>query len=129
VPHLFQVGRSTIANNKAQVILRLSKTDKPKSGCDIVLDANNPTGRCATVCTQDAVSTIWIGNTGKQTALQLAQVSHNGKLIRKTTLAPINGGRSSGMPRAVISGGYLWVTWTDKNRVRLGRTKIPTTPR
>ncbi|HIG81818.1 MAG TPA: exo-alpha-sialidase [Verrucomicrobiales bacterium] len=127
--NLIAISRYTIANNKAQVILRLSKTDKPKSGRDIVLDANNPTGRCATVCTKDAVFTIWIGNAGKQTALQLAQVSHNGKLIRKTTLAPINGGRSSGMPRAVISGGYLWVTWTDKNRVRLGRTKIPTTPR
>jgi hypothetical protein len=127
--NLIAISRYTIANQKAQVILRLSKTGQIKTGCDIVLDANNPTGRCATVCTKDAVFTIWIGNVGKQTALQLAQVSHAGKLIRKTTLAPIDGGRSSGMPRVIISGGYLWVTWTDENRVQLGRLKIPATPR
>lgn len=123
--NLIAISRYTIANQKAQVILRLSKTDKPKSGRDLILDANNPTGRCATVCTKDAVFTIWIGQKEKQTALQLAQVSHNGKLIRRTTLTPIAAARSSGMPRAVISGGYLWVTWTGANRVRLGRMKIP----
>ena len=113
--NLIAISRYTIANQKAQVILRLSKTGQIKTGCDIVLDANNPTGRCATVCTQDAVFTIWIGNAGK--------------LIRKTTLAPIDGGRSSGMPRVIISGGYLWVTWAGENRVQLGRLKIPATPR
>ena len=29
----------------------------------------------------------------------------------------------------IISGGYLRVTWTDENRVQLGRLKIPATPR
>jgi hypothetical protein len=124
--NLIAISRYTIANNKAKIILRLSKTDKPKSSQDIILDANNPTGRCATVCTKDAVYTIWIGQKEKQTALQLAQVSHTGKLIRKTTLTKIEGTRSSGMPRAVISDGCLWVTWTDANRVQLGWLKITT---
>ena len=70
-------------------------------------------------------NTIWIAHQKNQTTLQLAQVSHQGKLIQKTTLTKIEGTRSSGMPRAVISDGYLWVTWTDANRVQLGRIKIP----
>ncbi len=44
----------------------------------------------------------------------------------KTTLTKIEGTRSSGMPRAVISDGCLWVTWTDANRVQLGWLKITT---
>ena len=122
--NLIAISRYTVTHNKAQVILRLSKTDKPKSGRDLILDANNPTGRCTTVCTKDTVFTIWIGQKEKQTTLQLAQVSHRGKLIRKTTLAPINAARSSGMPQAVVSSGYLWITWTDANRVQLGRLKL-----
>jgi hypothetical protein len=95
-----------------------------KFGKEIVLDQDSPVGRCATVFTKDAVFTVWIGREGKQTALQMAQVSPGGKIERRTTLAPINSNRSSGMPRAVVSGGYLWVTWTGENRVRLGRLKI-----
>ena len=68
--------------------------------------------------------TVWIGNEGKHTTLEMAQVSPAGKIERRTTLAPIDKNRSSGTPRAVVSGGYLWVTWTGKNRVRLGRLKI-----
>ena len=122
---LVAVSRFTIANNKAQVILRLSKTGNLNAGQEIILDQNNPLGRCTTVCTQDTTYTIWIAHQRNQTTLQLAQVSHQGKLIQKTTLTKIEGTRSSGMPRAVISDGYLWVTWTDANRVQLGRIKIP----
>ncbi len=118
------ISRYTVANNKAQVILCLSKTDKLKTGQEIILDQNNPLGRCTTVCTKDTTCTIWIAHQKNQTTLQLAQVSHQGKLIHKTTLTKIEGTRSSGMPRAVISDGYLWVTWTDANRVQLGRIKI-----
>jgi hypothetical protein len=121
---LVAISRFTISNNKAQVILRLSKTGKMKFGKEIVLDQDSPVGRCATVFTKDAVFTVWIGHEGKQTALQMAQVSPAGKIERRTTLAPIDSNRSSGMPRAVVSGGYLWVTWTGENRVRLGRLKI-----
>ena len=121
---LVAISRFTVSNNKAQVILRLSKPDKMKFGKEIVLDQNSPVGRCATVSTKDAVFTVWIGNEGKHTTLQMAQVSPAGKIERRTTLAPIDKNRSSGMPRAVVSGGYLWVTWTGKNRVRLGRLKI-----
>tara|TARA_B100000749_G_scaffold84136_1_gene64087 strand:- start:906 stop:2123 length:1218 start_codon:yes stop_codon:yes gene_type:complete len=122
--NLVAISRFTVVNNKAQVILRLSKNGRMKFGRDIVLDKNEPVGRCTTVCTKDAVFTVWIGHEGKQTALQLAQISHDGKIVRKATLVQINGTRSSGMPQAVFSGGYLWVSWTDANRVRLGRVKI-----
>ena len=118
------ISRYTVANNQAQVILRLSKDGKMKLGKEIVLDQNEPVGRCATVCTKDAVFTVWIGNEGKHPALQLAQVSHDGKLVRRATLAKISGDRSSGMPRAIYSGGHLWVSWTDANRVRVGRVKF-----
>ena len=118
------ISRYTVANNKAQVILRLSKTEKLKTGQEIILDQNNPLGRCTTVCTKNNTYTIWIAHQKNQTTLQLAQVSHQGKLTQKTTLTKIEGTRSSGMPRAVISDGYLWVTWTDANRVQLGRIKI-----
>ena len=106
------------------MILRLSKTGKMKFGKEIILDQDNPVGRCATVFTKDAVFTVWIGREGKQTALQMAQVSPVGKIERRITLARSDSNRSSDMPRAVISGGYLWVTWTGQNRVRLGRLKI-----
>ena len=119
------ISRYTVANNKAQVILRLSKTGKLTTGQEIILDQNNPLGRCTTVCTKNSTYTIWIAHQKNQTTLQLAQVSHQGKLTQKTTLTKIEGTRSSGMPRAVISNGYLWVTWTDANRVQLGRIKIP----
>ena len=122
--NLVAISRYTVVNNKAQVILRLSQNGQIKSGRDIVLDKKQPVGRCTTVCTKNAVITVWIGREGEQTVLRLAQVSPDGKLVRSATLAPIDGTRSSGMPRAVVSGGYLWVSWTDANRVRLGRVKI-----
>ncbi len=123
------ISRYTAANQKAKVILHLSCTDQPKSTREIVLDANNPIGRCVTVCTASASYTLWIAQDKNQATLQLAQVSHTGHRIRQATLTPINTARSSGMPRALISSNHLWYTWTDKNRVHLGRTKISNTPR
>lgn len=120
---LVAVSRFTVVNNKAKVILRLSKDGKMKLGKEIELDKNTPIGRCATVCTKDAIFTVWIGHEGNQTALRLTQVSPAGKTMWRTTLTPINGNRSSGMPRAVFSSGYLWVSWTDTNGIRLGRLK------
>ena len=121
---LVAISRFTVINNKAQVILRLFKEGQIKSGKEIVLDKNAPIGRCATVSTKDSVYTVWIGLKKNHTVLRLAQVSPTGEIILETALAPIDGNRSSGMPQAIISGGYLWMSWTDSNRVRLGRLKV-----
>ena len=121
---LVAISRFTVVHNKAQVILRLFKEGQIKSGKEIVLDKNAPIGRCATVCTKDSIYTVWIGLKKNQTVLRLAQVSPTGEIMLKTTLAPIDGNRSSGMPRAIISSGYLWMSWTDSNRIRLGRLKV-----
>ena len=53
----------------------------------------------------------------------MAEVSLSGKIKRKITLVPIDKDRSSGMPRAIFSNNYLWVSWTGSNQVRLGRLK------
>lgn len=121
---LVAISRFTVINNKAQVILRLFKEGQIKSGKEIVLDKNAPIGRCATVSTKDSVYTVWIGLKKNHTVLRLAQVSPTGEIMLETALAPIDGNRSSGMPQAIISGGYLWMSWTDSNRVRLGRLKV-----
>ncbi len=121
--NLVAVSRFTVIQDKAQVILRLFNEGQMKSGKEIVLDKDIPIGRCATVCTKDSIYTVWIGFEKNQTVLKLAQVSLDGKIKRKTALTPIDGSRSSGMPRAIFSGGYLWVSWTDTNQVRLGRLK------
>ena len=121
--NLVAVSRFTVIQNKAQVILRLFNEGQMKSGKEIVLDEDIPIGHCATVCTKDLINTVWIGFEKNQAVLKLAQVSLDGKIKRKTTLTPIGGSRSSGMPRAIFSGGYLWVSWTDTNQVRLGRLK------
>ena len=121
--NLVAVSRFTIIQNKAQVILRLFKEGQMKSGKEILLDKDVPIGRCATVCTKDSIYTVWIGFEKNQTVLRLAQASLDGEIKRKITLIPIDGSRSSGMPRAIFSGGYLWVSWTDTNQVRLGRLK------
>ena len=124
----FALSRYTAAHNMPQVILRLANGNL-NSGQDLVLDAHNPIGRCCTVCTKDASFTVWIGQNKTEAILQLAQVSHAGKKIRRTTLTSIDAGRTSGMPRSVISGNHLWITWTDRDRVQLGRVKITTTSR
>ena len=121
--NLIAVSRFTVIQDKAQVILRLFNEGQMKSGKEIVLDKDIPIGRCATVCTKDSIYTAWIGFEKNQAVLKLAQVSLDGKIKRKTILTPIDGSRSSGMPRAIFSGGYLWVSWTDTNQVRLGRLK------
>ena len=121
--NLIAVSRFTVIQNKAQVILRLFNEGQMKSGKEIVLDKDIPIGRCATVCTKDSIYTVWIGFEKNQAVLKLAQVSLDGKIKRKMTLTPIDGSRSSGMPRAIFSGGYLWVSWTDTNQVRIGRLK------
>ena len=118
------ISRFTFVHNKAKVILRLFKEGKVKSGTEIVLDEDAPIGRCTTVCTKDSAYTVWIGLEKKQTVLRLANVSSAGEIMGITTLASINGSRSSGMPRVIISKGYLWVSWTDSNNIRLGRLKI-----
>jgi len=121
--NLVAVSRFTVIHKKARVILRLFKEGQMKSGKEIVLDKNVPIGRCATVCTTDSIYTVWIGLEKNQTVLRLAQVSPTGEIKRKITLTPIDGNRSSGMPRVILSSGYLWVSWTDSNRIRLGRVK------
>jgi len=121
--NLVAVSRFTVIHKKAQVILRLFKEGQIKSGKEIVLDKNVPIGRCATVCTADSIYTVWIGLEKNQTVLWLAQVSPAGEIKRKITLTSIDGNRSSGMPRVILSSGYLWVSWTDSNRIRLGRVK------
>ncbi len=105
------------------MIFRLFKDGQLKPGKEIVLDKNVPIGRCATVCTTDSIYTVWIGLEKNQTVLWLAQVSPAGEIKRKITLTSIDGNRSSGMPRVILSSGYLWVSWTDSNRIRLGRVK------
>jgi hypothetical protein len=120
---LVAISRFTVIHNKAHVILRFFKHGEIKSGKDIVLDNNAPVGRCATVCTKDSIYTVWMGLEKKQTVLRMAEVSLQGEIVRQTTLSTIDGNRSSGIPRAILNGGYLWVTWTDSNRIRLGRLK------
>ena len=121
--NIIAVSRFTVIKNKAKIILRLFKVGQAESGKEIILDENIPVGRCTTVCSKDAVYNIWIGVDKKQTVLRMAEVSLSGKIKRKITLVPIDKDRSSGMPRAIFSNNYLWVSWTGSNQVRLGRLK------
>ena len=121
--NIIAVSRFTVIKNKAKIILRLFKVGQAESGKEISLDENVPVGRCTTVCSEDAVYNIWIGVDKKQTVLRMAEVSLSGKIKRKITLVPIDKDRSSGMPRAIFSNNYLWVSWTGSNQVRLGRLK------
>ena len=121
--NIIAVSRFTVIKNKAKIILRLFKVGQAESGKEITLDENVPVGRCTTVCSKDAVYNIWIGVDKKQTVLRMAEVSLSGKIKRKITLVPIDKDRSSGMPRAIFSNNYLWVSWTGSNQVRLGRLK------
>ena len=121
--NIIAVSRFTVIKNKAKIILRLFKVGQAESGKEISLDENVPVGRCTTVCSEDAVYNIWIGVDKKQTVLRMAEVSLSGKIKRKITLIPIDKDRSSGMPRAIFSNNYLWVSWTGSNQVRLGRLK------
>ena len=121
--NIIAVSRFTVIKNKAKIILRLFKVGQAESGKEITLDENVPVGRCTTVCSEDAVYNIWIGVDKKQTVLRMAEVSLSGKIKRKITLVPIHKDRSSGMPRAIFSNNYLWVSWTGSNQVRLGRLK------
>ena len=121
--YIIAVSRFTVIKNKAKIILRLFKDGQAESGKEIILDENIPVGRCTTVCSKDAVYNIWIGVDKKQTVLRMAEVSLSGKIKRKITLVPIDKDRSSGMPRAIFSNNYLWVSWTGSNQVRLGRLK------
>ena len=121
--NIIAVSRFTVIKNKAKIILRLFKDGQAESGKEIILDEKIPVGRCTTVCSKDAVYNIWIGVDKKQTVLRMAEVSLSGKIKRKITLVPIDKDRSSGMPRAIFSNNYLWVSWTGSNQVRLGRLK------
>ena len=121
--NIIAVSRFTVIKNKAKIILRLFKDGQTASGKEITLDEDIPVGRCTTVCSKDAVYNIWIGVDKKQTVLRMAEVSLSGKIKRKITLVPIDKDRSSGMPRAIFSNNYLWVSWTGSNQVRLGRLK------
>ena len=121
--NIIAVSRFTVIKNKAKIILRLFEVGQAESGKEITLDENVPVGRCTTVCSEDAVYNIWIGVDKKQTVLRMAEVSLSGKIKRKITLVPIDKDRSSGMPRAIFSNNYLWVSWTGSNQVRLGRLK------
>ena len=121
--NIIAVSRFTVIKNKAKIILKLFKDGQVKSGKEIILDENVPVGRCVTVCSKDSVYNIWIGVDKNQSVLRMAEVSLSGKIKRKITLVPIDKDRSSGMPRAIFSNNYLWVSWTGSNQVRLGRLK------
>ncbi|NOX99108.1 MAG: hypothetical protein GXP30_05140 [Verrucomicrobia bacterium] len=121
---LVATTRFTVFNGKPQVILNLSNKDATDYGREVVLDDAGPIGRCITVIAKGAIYVLWIADGGKGATLQLAKVNWNGEIKSKTALVKIEGARSSGMPRAVFSDGYLWVTWTDAGRVKLGRVKV-----
>ena len=121
---LVAISRFTVRHKKAQVILRLFNGRSMQSGKDVVLDENTPIGRCSTVCTKNSAYTVWIGFEKKQAVLRLAEVSATGNIMSIRSLSRVNGNRSSGMPRTILSDGYLWVTWRDSNRIRLGRIKV-----
>ena len=121
---LVAVSRFTVRHKKAQVILRLYNGGLMQTGKDVVLDKNTHIGRCSTVCSKNSTFTVWIGFEKKQAVLRLAEVSPTGKIKSNRTLTPVKGNRSSGMPRTILSDGFLWVTWTDSNRIRLGRIKV-----
>lgn len=120
---LIAVSRFTVIDKKARVVLSLLKNGQTKWQ-DIVIDNEGPVGRCSTVCTEDAVFVFWIGRQAGKAVLRLAQFTHDGQIESKTTLAHLKSGRSSGMPRSVVSGDYLWVGWTGSSGVRIGRVKI-----
>jgi hypothetical protein len=119
---LVAISRYTVIDYKGQVILSLSKNGKMEWK-EIVLDKDEPIGRCTVVCTENTVLVVWISS-GNNGGLELAEVTHDGQIKRRATLARIDSGRSSGMPRTVFSNGYLWVSWTSAARVSIGRVKI-----
>ncbi len=121
---LVATTRFTVFNGKAQVILNLSNKEETGYGREVVLDDADPIGRCVTVIAEGAIYVLWIADGGKGATLQLAEVNRDGEIKSKTALVKIEAARSSGMPRAVFSGGYLWVTWTDAGQVKLGRVKV-----
>ena len=121
---LVAVSRFTVIHHEAQVVLRWFNDGSVQAGREIVLDQNGPVGRCATVCTKDSIYTVWIGLEKDQTVLRLAEVSSTGTIMMRTTLCPIDGGPSSGMPRTLMSGGELWITWAGSNRIHLGRIQV-----
>lgn len=121
---LVAISRFTVIQGKPQVILQIYKQGQSDVRKDLVLDKNAPIGRCSTVCTKDAIYTIWIGKEKKQTVLRMAEVASNGNVRRQEILCPIDADFTSGMPRSILSGGYVWVSWTDSNRIHLGRFKV-----
>ncbi|MDC0266869.1 hypothetical protein OAK83_02685, partial [bacterium] len=121
---LVAISRFTVIQGKPQVILQFYKQGQSDLRKDLVLDKNAPIGRCSTVCTKNAIYTIWIGKEKKQTVLRMAEVSPNGNVRRQEILCKIDAGFSSGMPRSIFSGGHVWVSWTDLNRIHLGRFKV-----
>jgi len=121
---LVAISRFTVIQGKPQVILQIYKQGQPNVRKNLVLDKNAPIGRCSTVCSKDAIYTIWIGKDKKQTVLRMAEVSPDGKIRRQEILSSIDAVFSSGMPRSVLSGGHVWVSWTDSNRIQLGRFKV-----
>ncbi|MDB4690987.1 hypothetical protein OAH23_11265 [Verrucomicrobia bacterium] len=121
---LVAISRFTVIQGKPQVILQIYKQEQSDVRKDLVLDKNAPIGRCSTVCTKDAIYTIWIGKEKKQTVLRMAEVSPNGNVRRQEILCTIDASFSSGMPRSILSGDHVWVSWTDSNRIHLGRFKV-----
>ena len=104
---LVAIARYTVINYKSHVILSLSRNGDTEWQ-EVVLDQDQPLGRCMTVCTADAVLVVWISG-GEKAGLQLAVVTHDGQIKGRATLVGIDGGRSSGMqndkPRRRHLGG------------------------
>ena len=121
---LVAISRFTVIKGKPQVILQIYTQGQSNVRKNLVLDKNAPIGRCSTVCSKDAIYTIWIGKEKKQTVLRMAEVSPDGKVRRQEILSSIDAVFSSGIPRSVLSGGHVWVSWTDSNRIQLGHFKV-----
>ena len=120
---LVAISRFTFIQGKPQVILQIYKQGQSNVRKNLVLDKKAPIGRCSTVCSKDAIYTIWIGKEKKQAVLRMAEVTPNGNVRRQEILCALDAGFTSGMPRSILSGGYVWVSWTDSNCIHLGRFK------
>jgi hypothetical protein len=115
----------TAPGDKPQMYLLMSTDSGKTFGKKIRVDGGNPAGRAEVVslASGDAVVS-WIERTGQGPKLYARRFSSNGVGTAPMDVSRNLGARSSGVPKMVVSGNDIIITWPDSSDMSQVRTAV-----
>lgn len=117
----------TAPNGQPRVNVAFSSDGGQQFDEPITVDRKGASGRVDVVLLEDSSALVsWMGNDADGSAVRVRHVQQDGTMAEAVSLASVESGRSTGIPRIARSGDRLYVAWIDAtaDRVRAAATDV-----